>query len=216
MPLDPDPTPTDHSANHPMDPPANLTSLLQDAAGGDQHAMDRIVVAVYGELQAIARRQRAGERIDHTLNTTGIVHEAYLKLVKLDRLAWQNRAQFFAIAARTMRQILIDHARKRRADKRGGDAPVLSLDGTGGAGLDLEFSIPVDRIDELIGLDIALQRLETQSERYARIVECRFFAGLTIEETADALEISPATVKREWALARAWLNRELSRGDTKA
>ncbi len=193
-----------------MDEPHDLTIILKEASGGDREAMGRIVSLVYSELRAIARRQHAGEQAGHSLNTTGIVHEAYLKLVKLDRISWQNREQFFAIAARSVRQILVDHARKRKAVKRGGDLPVLSLDNAETEYLNLAATLADGQVDELLELDLALQGLEAMNERHARIVECRFFTGLTIEETAQAVGVSPATVKREWILARAWLNRELS------
>ncbi|MFT5234160.1 MAG: RNA polymerase sigma factor (TIGR02999 family) [Candidatus Krumholzibacteriia bacterium] len=193
-----------------MDQPHDLTIILQEASGGNRDAMGQVVSLVYSELRAIARRQHAAENAAHSLNTTGIVHEAYLKLLKLDRLGWQNREQFFAIAARSMRQILVDHARKRKSLKRGGETPVLSIDEMTADFGDIAFTIDDGQIDELLGLDLALQGLEAQNERHARIVECRFFTGLSIEETAKAIGISPATVKREWILARAWLNRELS------
>ncbi len=193
-----------------MDQPHDLTIILKEASAGDREAMGRIVGLVYSELRAIARRQHAGEQAGHSLNTTGIVHEAYLKLVKLDRISWQNREQFFAIAARSVRQILVDHARKRKAVKRGGDLPVLSLDNAETEYLNLAATLADGQVDELLELDLALQGLEAMNERHARIVECRFFTGLTIEETAQAVGVSPATVKREWILARAWLNRELS------
>lgn len=197
--------------NRLMDQSHDFTIILQEASGGNRDAMGQIVSLVYTELRAIARRQHAGENAAHSLNTTGIVHEAYLKLVKLDRLGWQNREQFFALAARSMRQILVDHARKRKAVKRGGEAPLLSLDEMTTTFGEVAFTLDDGQIDELLGLDLALQGLEAKNERHARIVECRFFTGLSIEETAKAIGISPATVKREWVLARAWLNRELSR-----
>ena len=193
-----------------MDQPHDLTIILKEASAGDNEAMGRIVSLVYSELRAIARRQHAAEHAGHSLNTTGIVHEAYLKLVKLDRINWQNREQFFAIAARSVRQILVDHARKRKAVKRGGDLPVLSIDSMETDYQNLAATLADGQIDELLELDLALQRLEAMNERHAHIVECRFFTGLTIEETAKAIGVSPATVKREWILARAWLNRELS------
>jgi RNA polymerase sigma factor (TIGR02999 family) len=203
-----------------MDQPHDLTIILKEASDGDREAMGRIVSLVYSELRAIARRQHAGEQAGHSLNTTGIVHEAYLKLVKLDRISWKNREQFFAIAARSVRQILVDHARKRKAAKRGGDLPVLSLDNTPDNAeteyLNLAATLADGQVDELLELDIALQGLEAMNERHARIVECRFFTGLTIEETAQAVGVSPATVKREWILARAWLNRELSQKGQKS
>ena len=156
---------------------------------------------VYAELRAIARRQLSGERADHTLTPTALVHEAYLKLARLDRIEWQNRAHFFAIAARSMRNLLVDHAQRRNRQKRGGGVPNIPLDEA--------IGLPGVDPDQVLVLDNALKALEERNERHARIVEMRFFAGLTIEETAAALEISPATVKRDWTLLRAWLAREL-------
>jgi RNA polymerase sigma factor (TIGR02999 family) len=165
--------------------------------------MDDLLPLVYGELKRIAARQLRRERPDHTLSTTALVHEAWLELSQLDRITWQNRNHYLAVAAQAMRRVLIDHAVARRAQKRGGgkdlealdDAVVLAVDGRG---------------EELLDLDRALERLAALDQRQVRVVECRFFGGMSIEETAQALDLSPATVKREWALARAWLNRELS------
>ncbi|MGH7469607.1 MAG: sigma-70 family RNA polymerase sigma factor [Longimicrobiales bacterium] len=180
----------------------DISSLLTAWNEGDREALDRLFPVVYRELRRIAHRQLRGERPGHTLSTTALVHEAYFKLVQLDRIQWQNRAQFFAIAARAMRRILVDYALARRRKKRGGGQPMLPLD---------DVIIMVNsQADELVAVDQALQRLEAIDVRHARVVECRVFAGMSVEETAEALNISAATVKRDWALARAWLNRELS------
>jgi len=160
---------------------------------------------VYNELHQLAARKLRSERDGHTLSTTALVNEAWLELNKLNRIQWQNRAHFLAVAAQAMRRILIDYAVARRREKRGGGQVVLSLD-DGDA-----LAVAHQRADELVELDEALARLQKISERQARTVECRFYGGMSVEETAEALGISPATVKREWALARAWLNRELQR-----
>jgi RNA polymerase sigma factor (TIGR02999 family) len=157
---------------------------------------------VYHELRRIAHAQLRGERAGHTLNTTALVHEAYLKLVGVDRVEWRDRAHFCAAAAGAMRRILIDYARARKRVKRGGeDAVQVPL----AEGLD----VAVERSEDFLALDEALTRLQAQNERQSRVVECRCFAGLSVEETAAALDISPATVKRDWDFSRAWLNREL-------
>jgi len=166
--------------------------------------MDDLLPLVYGELKRIAARQLRGERRDHTLSATALVHEAWLELSSLDRIKWQNRNHYLALAAQAMRRVLIDHAVARRAQKRGGGQRLETLD-------DDPLVLVDARAEELVDLDKALQRLSGVDERQVRIVECRFFGGMSIEETAEALQLSPATVKREWALARAWLNRELSR-----
>jgi RNA polymerase sigma factor (TIGR02999 family) len=179
---------------------------LHEFSKGDRAALDRLMPIVYSELQRIAHGQLRGERVGHTLNTTGLVHEAFLKLVNLRDVDWQNRAHFFAVAARLMRQILIDYARARNRDKRGG----------GIAGL----AVPAPSVfagaegDILLALDEALKKLEALDERRCRVVECRCFAGMSVEETAAALNTSPATVKRDWAFSRAWLNRELGEGSS--
>ncbi|NNF58615.1 MAG: sigma-70 family RNA polymerase sigma factor [Rhodothermaceae bacterium] len=183
------------------DDASDVTQLLLDLGEGDPEAMDRLLPIVYDELHRLAHRHRRGERPDHTLNTTALVHEAYLKLVRLDRLQWQNRAQFFALAAQAMRRVLITYAERRRAQKRGGGVHPIPLDEN--------LLLTNQQSEELLALDEALERLKAMSERQHGVVECRFFGGLSVEETAAALGISPATVKRDWALARAWLNREL-------
>jgi len=166
-------------------------------------SMEQMFLLVYNELHQLAARKLRSERDGHTLSTTALVNEAWLELNKLNRIQWQNRAHFLAVAAQAMRRILIDYAVARRREKRGGGQVLVSLD-DGDA-----LAIAHQRADELVELDEALARLQKISERQARIVECRFYGGMSVEETAEALRISPATVKREWALARAWLNREL-------
>jgi RNA polymerase sigma factor (TIGR02999 family) len=177
------------------------TELLISLGNGNHEALGELIPLVYAELRAIARRKLRRERVDHTLDTTALVHEAYLKLVRIDRVEWQSRAHFFAIAAQAMRRILINHALRRRRIKRGGGAQLETLTDVAG--------LPRVEIDRILALDAALQRLAAANPRHARVVECRFFAGMTIEETAAALEISTATAKRDWTLLRAWLIREL-------
>jgi RNA polymerase sigma-70 factor (ECF subfamily) len=168
-------------------------------------SMEQMFLLVYNELHQLAARKLRSERDGHTLSTTALVNEAWLELNKLNRIQWQNRAHFLAVAAQAMRRILIDYAVARRRDKRGGGQALLSLDDRDA------LAVAHQRADELVELDEALARLQKLSDRQARIVECRFYGGMSVEETADALDVSPATVKREWALARAWLNRELQR-----
>jgi RNA polymerase sigma-70 factor, ECF subfamily len=179
----------------------DITRLLEELPHGGRDALDQLLPLVYEQLRGIAHRRLQNERPDHTLLTTDLVHEAYLKLAGLDRIRWESRAHFFAVAAQAMRRILVDFAVRRKARKRGGDLRRVPLDQVG---------LSVDEsADELLALDAALERLASIDERHRRIVECRFFAGMSIEETAAALDVSPATVKRDWTLARAWLNREL-------
>jgi len=178
-----------------------ITQLLQAMAGGDPDAMDKLIPMVYSEMRAIAHGRMQGERDSHTLHTTALVHEAYLKLVDLDRIQYRDRAHFFAVAARAMRYILVNYARRRDAQKRGGGRYRVTLE-------DAHLMTRQQALD-VLALEDALEHLQSFSERPYRVVECRFFAGLTIAETAVALDISPATVKRDWNLARAWLNREL-------
>lgn len=180
-----------------------ITDLLQAHGAGDPAAMDRLTPLVYRELREIAHHQLAREPSGHTLQTTGLVHEAFVKLVGLDRVQLNDRAHFFALSARLMRQILTDYARRRRALKREPEGPAsVALDDEPTRGPDVE---------EILDLDRALRGLAEVSKRGARVVECRFFGGMTVEETSQALEISPATVKREWQVSRAWLNRALAR-----
>ncbi|MEX2283880.1 MAG: sigma-70 family RNA polymerase sigma factor [Gemmatimonadota bacterium] len=180
----------------------DVSRLLTAWREGERTALDQLFPIVYRELRQIAHRQLRNERPGHTLNTTALVHEAYLKLVKLDHVQWKNRAQFFAIAARAMRRILVDYALSRKRQKRGGGEAVLDLE---------EVVVMIEsRADEMVALNQALERLEAIDPRQTRVIECRVFAGMSVEETADALELSAATVKRDWSVARAWLNRELS------
>jgi RNA polymerase sigma factor (TIGR02999 family) len=182
-------------------PEQGVTGLLQAWGGGDATALDRLVPIVYEELRRQAQRYLRRETPGHTLQTTALVHEAYLRLVDQRQARWQNRAQFFGVAAQLMRRILVDHARQRQAAKRGGSAIQVPLDEGAVAG-------PESDVD-LVALDDALTRLAALDPQQARVVELRYFTGLGIEEAAEALGISPATVKREWAMARAWLKREL-------
>jgi len=181
----------------------DITDLLVAHRAGDKGAIDQLTPLVYHELHRIAHRQLGGERADHTLQTTGLVHEAFMKFVDLDRIQFTDRAHFFALSARLMRQILTDYAKTRgRLKRRGIRVPIGPEDAAAparGEGV----------IETLIDLDRALEELAKVSDRQTRVIECRFFAGMTMEETAEALEISKATVKREWQIARAWLNREM-------
>lgn len=185
-----------------MNEPSDITGLLRDLSQGRRQALDRLMPLIYQELRAIAHSLLRHERPGHTLSTTAVVHEAYLKLVNLDRVEWRDRAHFFAMAARVMRRILIDYARSRKREKRGGNAVQVPLNEA--------MDLPVAHPEHLLALEDALTRLEVQNERQCRVVECRCFAGLSVEETAEVLGTSPATVKRDWAFSRAWLNRELS------
>ncbi len=180
-------------------PEGDITALLKDWSGGDREALERLIPAVYGELKRLAASYLRSERPDHTLQPTALVHEAFLKLQGQRSVIWSNRGHFFGIAARIMRRILVDHARRRGAAKRDGAVLRLTLVDAGSD----------DRAPELISLDSALTRLEQLDPQQARVVELRFFGGLTVEETAEASGISTATVKREWRTARAWLRREI-------
>jgi len=182
--------------------------MLESWSAGNPEALERLMPLVYDELRRVASRHLGRERREHTLQPTALVHEAYLRLVDQRSAKWRSRAQFFAVAARVMRRILVDHARARGAAKRGQGAVRVSLD-------DVRPPAAPARGDEvdLVALDAALERLADLDERQARIVELRYFAGLSIEETAGALGIGAATVKRDWALARAWLRRELEGRD---
>jgi RNA polymerase sigma factor (TIGR02999 family) len=184
-----------------------VTALLRDWSGGDRAALERLMPLVYQELRRLAASYLRVERPDHTLQPTALVHEAYLRLVDQRGVSWQNRAHFFGIAAQMMRRILVDHARRRQAAKR--DATVLRLQASTGSGGDGGGEDGFARDPELLALDQALCGLESMDARQARIVELRFFGGLTVEETAEVAGVSPATVKREWRTARAWLAREI-------
>src|SRR6266545_1757425 len=185
-----------------MDERADITGFLRELSQGRPEALGRLMPIVYGELRRIAHGQLRGERSSHTLSTTALVHEAYLKLVNVGQVEWRDRAHFFSMTARLMRHILIDYARTKKRDKRGHDAVHVPLAEA--------WDVPVSATaEELLALDEALAHLEGYSERQCRVVECRYFASLSLEETAAALGISVATVKRDWAFARAWLNREM-------
>jgi RNA polymerase sigma factor (TIGR02999 family) len=180
-------------------PERDITALLKDWSGGDREALERLMPIVYGELKRLAASYLRSERPGHTLQPTALVHEAFLRLQGQRFVVWSNRAHFYGIAARIMRRILVDHARRRRAAKRDAEALRLTLvDDAAG-----------DRAPELIALDSALTSLERLDAQQARVVELRYFGGLTVEETAEAAGISTATVKREWRTARAWLRREI-------
>lgn len=181
-----------------------VTAVLGAAGREGRDAFDELLPLVYDELRRMARRQLAREARRRTLNTTGLLHEAYLKLVDQTQVPLKSRAYFFAAAARAMRQVLVDAARRRRRLKRGGGEAPLDLD-------DVQVGVD-DFAAELTGLDEALERLKALFPRQARVVECRFFGGLSVEETAEALALAPRTVKRDWSLARAWLYRELRGG----
>src|SRR5687767_13860812 len=179
-----------------------VTALLREWRRGDRAALDQLVALVYDELHALARSHLRRERHAQTLQPTAVVHEAYLRLIGTDRVPWKDRAHFFGVASRLMRQVLVDHARARRAKKRGGGATLVNLS-------DTEAASPSPAVD-VLALHEALGRLATLDAGQERLVEMRYFGGLTVEETAVALDVSPATVKRDWASARAWLLREMS------
>ena len=179
---------------------ADVTELLLAWSHGEEAARSRLIDVLYDELRRVAQRHLRRERDDHSLSPTALVHETYLKLVDQNRVRWQNRAHFFGVAAHLMRRILVDHARSRAAAKRGQDRTIV---------LDVvEVATSPISVD-LVALDAALDKLSAVDPRQSRLVELRFFAGLTVDETAAALGVAPITVKRDWALARAWLFREL-------
>jgi RNA polymerase sigma factor (TIGR02999 family) len=182
--------------------PDDVTQLLLDWSNGDREALDKLMPLVYAELRQMARRYMRAERRDHTLQTTALVHEAYVRLINQNRVSWKNRAHFFGIAAQMMRRILIDHARKHHYEKRGGGAAKLSLD-------EAAF-LTREQADEMIALDHALTGLEKYDPRKSRVVELKFFGGLTTEETAEVLEVSKRTIESDWNFAQAWLYREMS------
>ena len=208
----------DHGPDRPV------TQLLAKWRAGNEAALGELTALIYQELRNLAQRHLRRERPNHTIQRTALVHEAFVRLVNQQSVDWQSRAHFFGLASNLMRRILVDHARARLASKRGGGAAVVSLDeiispsepddaGHSGAHFTPEpqhFDGETD--DDVAAIDEALTRLAALDQRQSRIVEMRYFGGLTIEETAQAMEISDATVKREWTLARAWLRRELSRG----
>ena len=182
-------------------PSDNVTQLLIELSNGDRNAVDLLLPVIYDELRKLAANYLRRERPDHTLQPTALVHEAYLRLVDQTRVNWQNRAHFFGVAAQIMRRLLVDHARKHNAEKRGQDFQKLSLDEN--------VDRAVQRSADLIALDDALAALAEFDQDKARLVELRYFGGLSIEETADVLGVTPTTVKRHWRLARAWLYGEM-------
>ena len=183
--------------------PQEITQLLVAWSQGDQAALETLTPLVYQELHRLAHRYLGRERPGHTLQTTALVHEAYLRLIDRQQVEWQNRAHFFAISAQLMRRILVDFARTRRYRKRGGGAQQVTFDEAA--------VVAPERSADFIALDDALMELSKLDERQARVVELRFFGGLTIEETAEVLKVAPITVRRDWSLAQPWLLRELRR-----
>jgi RNA polymerase sigma factor (TIGR02999 family) len=186
-------------------PAPDVTQLLAQWSGGSQAALDQLMPLVYGELHRLAGAYLRRERSNHTLQSTALVHEAFMRMVHQQDVQWKNRAHFFAIAAQMIRRILVDYARSQHAEKRGSGAVKLSLDEA------MAVPLPSGTDIDLLGLNDALDHLTEMDERQSRIVELRFFAGLSIEETAEVLQLSPATIKREWQTARAWLFREMTR-----
>jgi RNA polymerase sigma factor (TIGR02999 family) len=187
-----------------------ITELLVERTKGDEEVTDELYRQVYPELQQLAQGQRRRWKGDPSLRTTALAHEAYLKLVRQEEQSWKSRSHFFAVAAQAMRHILVNRAEKRRAQKRGGDAPVLSLEALRESLSQGEVTAD-QRSEMLLVLDAALGRFEEEHERPARVVECRFFGGMTIDETAEAIGVSASTVSRDWDLAQAWLYREMKR-----
>lgn len=181
--------------------PGELTSLLQRWGEGDRDAVADLIPLVYQELQAMARGYLRHERRGHTLQPTALVHEAYLRLIGMDSVRWESRAQFFSIAARVLRHILVDYARERGALKRGAGERMAPLEAA--------LTVPAGENIDLVGLDQSLERLAAVDPRKARVVELRYFGGLSIEEVAEVMDSSPMTVKRDWSFARAWLFRDL-------
>src|ERR1700761_9224953 len=201
-----------------------VTQLLAQWSGGNEAALGELTGLLYRELRSLAQRHLRRERPNHTIQRTALVHEAFVRLISQQSVDWRSRAHFFALASTLMRRILVDHARARLSSKRGGGAPVLSLDAIANPDGEEDSAPPVidiesiadqsgagDSDEDLAAIDEALTRLATIDNRQVQIVQMRYFGGLTIEETAEALEISDATVKREWAMARAWLKRELTK-----
>lgn len=180
----------------------NITQILQKWSEGDENALETLIPLVYQELHRLAHRALARNASGNTVQTTALVHEAYLRLIDAGEIDWQNRTHFYAVSATLMRNILVDFARARLAQKRGGEVQHVELDEA------LDFS--PNKSENLVALDDALKELSKLDERQSRIVELRFFGGLTEQETADVMKISPATVRRDWQMARAWLHRELA------
>ena len=189
----------------PSDSDAPVTRLLHDASHGNREAFDRLLPLVYDELRRVAQNQMSRERPDHTLSATALVHEAYVKLVGQERVEWTGRSHFFAVASQAMRRVLVTYAEARRARKRGGGASHVPLDAVAEV-------LTTAQAEDLLELDQALTRLEAFNERGARVVEYRFFGGLSHPEVAEVMGLSEPTIRRAWAAARAWLRRELGEG----
>jgi RNA polymerase sigma factor (TIGR02999 family) len=187
------------------EPPSQVTKLLQGWRGGDPKDLETLLPLVYDELRRLAHHHLKNERPGHTLQSTALVHEAYFRLVGQDLPQWENRAHFFAIAAQLMRQILVDYARRRGASKRGSGVCMLTLDNA--------VALPQRKDVDVVALDDALNTLAEVDPRQSRVVELRFFAGLSLEETSEVMGIATATVQRDWTAARAWLHREISRSE---
>lgn len=183
--------------------PQNVTQMLKAWSGGDREALDKLIPVVYDQLRRQAASYLRRERVDHTLQASALINEAYLRLIEQHSMNWQNRDQFFAVAAQMMRRILVDHAKGKHREKRGGSMIKVTL------GKAMEVEAGSGRGMDLIALDEALKRLGAIDEQQSRIVELRYFSGLSIEQTAKVLNISPATVKRDWRMAKAWLRREI-------
>ena len=183
-------------------PPQEVTALLLAWSEGDESALEQLVPLVYAELHERAGRYLKGERQDHTLRTTALVNEVYLRLINASKVRWQNRAHFLAVAAQLMRRVLVDFARSRNYQKRGGGAQQVSLEQA--------MFISSEKCEDIVALDEALQSLAVMDERKAKVVEMRFFGGLSVAETAEVLKVSPDTVMRDWRLAKVWLLKELS------
>jgi RNA polymerase sigma-70 factor, ECF subfamily len=192
--------------NAMADSPGDVTLLLAEMKRGNSEALPRLIPLVYSELRRLAAHFLKEERPGHTLQPTALVHEAYMKLAGQTRAEWQNRAQFMAVAAQVMRRILVDYARQRVAAKRGGGEAPLDVSV-------LEIAGGVEQSEEMLAVDTALERLSEVDPQQARVVEMRYFGGMSVEETAEAMEISPRTVKREWAMAKAWLRVEITSKD---
>ncbi len=186
--------------------PHEITRLLEAWSDGDDQAFDAVIEVTYGELRRIAHHQLQGERRDHTLSTEALVHEAYLRLVDRSGDGWRNRAQFYAVASRAMRRVLVDYARRRKAEKRGGARVRVSWSGG--------FAVTEGDLDELLTIDDALTSLGARDARLRQVVECRFFGGMTVQQTAEALEVSKRSVERDWTRARTYLYRALGAGPT--
>ena len=189
-----------------MSSPSHVTELLQAWGGGDSAALNKLLPHIYDELRRLAGHYLRRERPDHTLQPTALVHEAYLRLIDTNNVRWQNRAHFFGVAAKAMRHILVDYARSRQAAKRGGEVRLVSLDEAA--------AVSAERSAEMVALDGALENLAAFDQRKSRVVELRYFGGMSVEETAEVLKVSPETVARDWRLARTWLLRELSKAVT--